>query len=238
MSAKLNANCIVPILVIFLIILFLILLSFPIRFIRPDGLMCDFIMVTVGLLAVAIFRNVVGIITFDVLTPILWAFIFREVSLLVGIILLTVIFMTAWILRRISDDLKLLLIPKIALIISVVIGLLVFFLVSLEPFRNGERQSASLIFPFLVMLLAAERFVFLQMESGTKTACQAAVGTIIVAVAIYYLITAESSREFIQSFPEIIFLLIAFLLCLGRYGGLRVSELWRFRHLSPMENKK
>jgi len=49
-----------------------------------DGFLRELLLVPVGLLVVVTLRNVVGLLTFDVFTPILLAFVFREISFPVG----------------------------------------------------------------------------------------------------------------------------------------------------------
>jgi hypothetical protein len=58
------------------------------------------------------------------------------------------------------------------------------------------------------------------------------VGTLIVAALAHLVMSAPPIEHFVFVFPEILLVLLAITLILGRYSGYRLSELFRFRNLA------
>jgi hypothetical protein len=58
-----------------------------------------------------------------------------------------------------------------------------------------------------------------------------AAGTLLVAALAYWVMGLEQLRYLIFVFPEILFVLLAIMLLIGRYTGYRLSEIRRFRAL-------
>ena len=85
------------------------------------------------------------------------------------------------------------------------------------------------------MTWMTERFSVLQIEDGTVAALKSSLGTTLVAICAYYVMQTYTLRAYLFAFPELLFLNIAFLLLLGRYTGIRLTEIWRFRDLSKLQ---
>ena len=69
-------------------------------------------------------------------------------------------------------------------------------------------------------------------ERGAGTAIREGIGTLIVAALAYVVMSWPPLEHFVFVYPEVLLVLFAFALLLGRYSGYRLNELFRFRALA------
>ncbi len=194
------------------------------------------LLIPVGAFVVAFFRSVVGVPTYGTFGPILLALAFQEISIGVGFFFLSAVVFTGWTLRKILDHLKILVIPRLAIILTmVVISVLVMMVVG-SYFGQKNILYISL-FPMIIITWTIERFSVTQIEDGTPVAFQTSLGTMAVAAAAYYVMRIHAVRIYLFAFPEILLMIMAVLLILGRYTGIRIFELWRFREFNRLKGK-
>jgi len=180
---------------------------------------------------VVVLRNVVGFATFGTFMPILVALAFRETQLLWGIVLFTFIVVTGLVVRRMLERMKLLLVPRIAVMLTVVVFILAIS--SLAAYGSGlERALSVALFPIVIMTMMIERMSVVWEESGIRTAIQQAVGSLAVATVAYLIFRIELVQHLAFVFPELLLVVLAAMLLLGRYTGYRLSEFYRFRSLA------
>lgn len=186
------------------------------------------VLIPIGALLVVVLRNVIGFATFGTFMPILVALAFRETQLLWGIVLFSFIVATGLIVRRLLERMKLLLVPRIAVMLTVVVFILA--LSSLAAFGAGlERALSVALFPIVIMTMMIERMSVVWEESGVRAAVQQALGSLAVATAAYLIFNVALVQHLAFVFPELLLVVLAAMLLLGRYTGYRLSELVRFR---------
>ena len=186
------------------------------------------VLIPIGALLVVVLRNVVGLATFGTFMPILVALAFRETQLLWGIVLFSLIVATGLVVRRALERMKLLLVPRIAVMLTVVVFILAIS--SLVAFGTGlERALSVALFPIVIMTMMIERMSVVWEESGLRSALQQAMGSLAVASAAYLIFRIELVQHLAFVFPELLLVVLAAMLLLGRYTGYRLSELVRFR---------
>jgi hypothetical protein len=191
------------------------------------------LLIPVGALVVALFRSVVGVPTFGTFAPILLALAFREISLGVGLLCLGIILFCGWLLRALLDRLKILVIPRLSIIVTTVVILVLVMMV--VGFRLGEEKMLFIsLFPFIILTWTIERFSVLEIEDGLQAALRALGGTTVVAVAAFYLMAWNALRVALFTSPELLLVVMAAMLVLGRYTGIRVTELVRFREFGRL----
>jgi len=188
------------------------------------------LVIPLGALVVAIFRNIVGINTFGTFTPILMALAFRETKLFWGGLLFFFVIAIGCSARTILDRLKLLFIPRLSIILTLIIAVMII-LISVGYHTGFEVISSISLFPMVILTMVIERFSITQMEAGTKTSLLLSLGTVIVACTGYLVISSEMAQLTIFFFPELLLTIFGTLILIGRYTGLRLTELWRFRPL-------
>lgn len=186
------------------------------------------LMIPLGALLIVILRNVVGIKSIGTFMPVLIALAFRETELGWGLVLFSLIIVLGLMLRFYLEYLQLLLVPRLAAVLIIVI--LLMLLVSLLSHKLGIHRGLSVaLFPMVIMAMTIERMSLVWEERGPSEAIQQGIGTLFIASAGYLLMTNVYLEHLIFIFPELLLMLLAFTLLLGRYTGYRLTELWRFR---------
>jgi hypothetical protein len=188
------------------------------------------LLVPMGVFLLVVMRNVVGIKTFGTFMPVLIALAFRETQLLVGILLFSLLVGLGLSIRFYLDRLQLLLVPRLASVLIVVIMLMA--LISIFSYKLGLPRGLSIaLFPMVIMTMTIERMSIVWEERGAMEALQQGGGSLLVAALAYMVMNLQGLGHFIFVFPESLLLLLAGTLLLGRYSGYRLSELIRFRSL-------
>lgn len=191
------------------------------------------LLIPLGALVVAFFRTVVGVPTFGTFAPVLLALAFREISFGLGLFLLSMVVSLGWGLRKLLDYLKILVVPRLSIVVTTVVILVI--VIMMVSFHLGRYNVLYLsFFPMVIMTWLIERFSVIQIEDGTKAAFRTALGTFVVSASAYYLMQIRTIRAYFFAFPELLLAIAALLLILGRYTGLRVTELWRFREFRKL----
>lgn len=209
------------------------LYALPIHF---QGMIKVLLLIPLGALVVTIFRTIVGIPTFGTFTPILLSLALRQVSLPVGLGSLLGIIFLGWLLRKLLDHLKILVIPRLAIVLTLVVILVLGIMIVGYHFGNKRMLFISL-FPMVIMTWIVERFSVLEIEDGTLTAVKTAMGNVLVSTVTYWIFGLKEVRAYLFAFPELLLVVMALLLLLGRYTGIRLTELLRFRELLKLKKK-
>lgn len=191
------------------------------------------LLVPLGALIVSLFRNVVGLPTFGTFMPILIALALREMRPLVGVTVLAIVLVVGFAARGILRRLRLLVVPRLSLLLTFVIGLLAC--IALAASAAGIDAMSAALLPMVILTMTIERLGVLIEEEGLRSALRTMGGTVLVAFAGYLAIQSEALQRMVFTFPELNLLVVAALLLVGRYTGYRVSELIRFRALAEEE---
>ena len=182
----------------------------------------------VGAFLIVFMRNVVGFKTFGTFMPILIALAFRETKLLWGMVLFTLVVSLGLAIRFYLEYLKLLLVPRLASVLTIVI--LLMAVVSLLTHKLGIDRGVSVaLFPMVIMTMTVERMALVWEEAGPLEALQQGFGSLLMAALAFVIMSDSVMRHMVFVFPELLLIVLAANLLLGRYTGYRLMELWRFR---------
>ncbi|OGH84978.1 MAG: hypothetical protein A2493_01340 [Candidatus Magasanikbacteria bacterium RIFOXYC12_FULL_33_11] len=176
------------------------------------------------------FRNVVGINTFGVFTPIIVTIAFYTLGLYLGLLTFFFAVIVSQIMKYAFEKIELLYLSKVALNLSF-ISISFLFLIAIILKFNLAFSLTGAIFPMLVMTTLSEKFMEAKSEIGLKTALFGVFETLFVVLLSYYFILWSSFNNLLISWPEIIIIPILAILILGKFTGLRISEYIRFRSL-------
>lgn len=176
------------------------------------------------------FRNVVGINTFGVFTPIIVTIAFYLLGLYLGLLTFFFAVVVSQIMKYVFDKVELLHLSKVALNLSF-ISISFLFLIAVILKFNLAFSLTGAIFPMLVMTTLSEKFMEAKSETGLKSALVGVLETLVVVMLSYYFILWSAFNNFLISWPEIILVPLIFILVLGKFTGLRISEYIRFRSL-------
>ncbi len=189
------------------------------------------LMVPLGALLLVILRNVIGVKTFGTFMPVLIALAFRETQLLWGIVLFSLVVALGLGVRFYLEHLKLLLVPRLAAILTIVVILMA--ILSILSHKLGlERGLSVALFPMVILTMTIERMCIVWEERGAQESIQQGLGSLAVATLTYLAMTLPYVEHLLFVFPELLFLLLAGTLLLGRYSGFRLLELRRFKALA------
>lgn len=189
------------------------------------------LMVPLGAFVVVLMRNLIGIKTFGTFMPVLIALAFRETELLWGITLFCLIVGLGLLLRAYVDRLKLLLIPRLASVLTMVVLLMAGTSIIMHKLGLDMGLSVAL-FPMVIMTMTIERMSLTWDEAGPAEAFKQGAGSLLVATIGYLVMNIDALQHLLFVFPELLLVVLAATLLFGRYSGYRLTELWRFRALA------
>ena len=176
----------------------------------------------------AFVRNVLGFVTFGTFAPALLGLAFRETDSPVGLFVLIIVLTFGWALRRGVAGLNLLQVPRSAVMLSLVSGLLVLFVF----WSNAQGRPLAGALPFLPLVIVTglvERFWAMEEDEGTGPAVNVMITTLTTATVIFLLTRWSFVKDLFRHYPEVLAFVLAGQLLLGRYTGYRLAELYRFR---------
>ena len=193
------------------------------------------LIVPIGVLFLVILRNMIGIRTFGTFMPVLIALSFRETQLLWGIFLFATLVGIGLLIRLYLEHLKLLVVPRLAAILIVVIGLMAFLSVLTNKI-GLERGLSVALFPMVVLAMTIERMSIVWEELGAIDAIKQGIGSLVAATIAYLIMSIKYVEHLMFVFPEILLILLAATILLGRYSGFRLLELFRFKALTVIKS--
>jgi hypothetical protein len=186
------------------------------------------ILVPIGALMICLLRNIVGFPTFGVFLPVLMALAFRNTGLGYGLGIFWGVVLIGYLVRRWIDKLRLLLVPRLSVILTLVIICITVFALLGNKFGLREFMAVGLL-PFVILTMTIERFFVIVEEAGAREGLLTATGSAGVAVITYGILQLEPLQLTFFVYPELLFAVAAVQVLLGRYTGYRLLELLRFR---------
>ncbi|MCG6943066.1 MAG: inactive transglutaminase family protein [Thiohalocapsa sp.] len=189
------------------------------------------LMLPLGALVVAFMRVVIGVPTFGTFMPILIALAFRQTQLLWGLVLFLLLVFVGLSLRLMLTQLRLLLVPRLAAILVVVVCLMLS--ITLLSYRLGVEQGLSIaLLPMVILTMTIERMSIVWEERGFLETAKETIGSLFVAICGFFVMNEPHLMHLMFYFPELLLVVLAALLLLGAYSGYRLTELFRFGALA------
>lgn len=182
---------------------------------------------------IAAARHLVGLRGFGIFLPAALSIAFFAIGPVPGIGLFLLIVAISTLARLVLRRLKLKLqyLPRMALILWLVSLGVLAALFTAPLFGNRDMLGVS-IFPVLILVLLAEDFTRVQLGKSVAVAINLASETLILALISFAVLSLEPVQHFALLNPEILLISVAvFDFFLGKYVGLRILEIWRFRKL-------
>ena len=194
------------------------------------------LLVPVAATVVVFLRTVVGLDTFGIFAPMILAFTFLTVGIVGGLLVLGALVLVGAPSRLLLDRYHTLAVARLGVLLSIVA--LVLLGATFVAATVGDTQLLEAdAFPLVIIAGIIERFVSAQMDLGPKEAAKLSLFTVISSVIVWLVISPPPVQAVFRSRPDLILLCFPALLLMGRYSGLRLSELIRFwgiaRHAAP-----
>lgn len=186
------------------------------------------VLIPLGAFVVVVMRNIVGIATLGTFMPVLLALSLLEIPILGGLVMFSVLLAAGLWFRFLLSRLNLLVVPRVAA--CVVIVTLIMMLMSIFNYRLGLDGAMQItLFPMIIIAWTIERMSLIWEEEGKRNALTQVGGSILVAFCAYKFMKISQLQYWAYYFPELLLILLACILMIGRYTGYRISELFRFR---------
>ena len=196
----------------------------------PLGLLKIIIMLPLGALVVALFRNVVGFQTFGIFLPALVAIACRQTGLVWGIIAFLVVIAIVSLVHFPLEKIGLLYTPK--MVIMLVFVVITFLLISILGIKIQVQSLVYItLFPIVIVTITAERFARSVMEEGMLKSMKMTVHSVVVIIFSYMAMNSSTMESLFLAFPELFLAIIGVSLILGKWIGFRLSEYDRFKWL-------
>lgn len=187
------------------------------------------LMLPVIAMILAFLKQVIGITTFGLYTPSIVALSFLALGPWIGTVLLLLIIFTGYATRSFMRRWRLLYIPKVAIILTVVsVTLLVLLGIGAGL---GVTLPRDAIFILLIMSTLSESFLNLKTEEGWWSAVLGIGETILAALICVWIVQWSAFQSLILGYPELILLTFVVNIFLGQWTGLRLVEYFRFREV-------
>jgi transglutaminase-like putative cysteine protease len=196
----------------------------------PFSLLQTVLMLPIGALVVVLFRNVIGVPTFGTFLPALIAASVAATGLLWGMVSIIIVTVAVLFARLGLQRLQLLHSPTLAILLTVVVmSMLATSLVA--DYLDLQELARVAYFPIAVMAITSERLYLVLTERGFRSGMTHFGGTLLVVLACYLVMNSTAMQVLVSGFPEVLLLVIAANIYLGRWVGVRLIEIWRFRKL-------
>ena len=189
------------------------------------------LLLPLGALVTVFFRVIIGIRTFGTFTPTLLALAFVYNKWQYGLVVFAAVMVVGLASRSLLDRLKLLVVPRLSAILTLVVLCMVFGF-SLWDYLDLGPIAEAVLLPMVILTMTVERFFVTQEEDGVAFSLRLLLNTLLVAFCCYMVLCWKAVGHVILAYPEIHLFTIAALILLGRYSGYRLTELWRFRDLA------
>lgn len=185
-----------------------------------------------GVVAIVIFRLVIGLETFGLFAPLILAFAFAKVSPLIGVAVFGVLLVLVspvglWLARF-----PLLSTARTASLL-VLSSLLLLCGFALFNALGGQLRLIDLGLPVVALSGMMDRFVSAQLDQSPQEALKLSIYTLLVSTLVAIGVIGNPwLLELLRAHPDLLLFCFPLCLLLGRYSGLRVMEVWRFRVLA------
>jgi len=187
-------------------------------------LLCIPLIVTI----ISFFRQFIGIATLGIYSPTVFTIVFLAIGGIVGSATFIIIGLASIFIRRILRSIRIMYVPKMALVLigTTIVMILLFVIATIFNYQGFITID---ILPLILLLTMGERVISLELERGLRSASVLFIETLVVSLAAYFLL--DSQRTNILAYPEIALLMIPLNYFIGKWTGLRISEVLRFRDL-------
>ncbi len=195
------------------------------------------LLIPLGALVIVILKQLIGMPAFGTFMPVLIALAFRETELLAGIFLFTSIVAVGLMLRAYFSKLRLLLVPRLAAVLIIVTFLMMA--IALISSWTGLPIGLSIsLFPLVIITMTIERMSLVWEEDGGREAMTRAAGSLVGAALGYFVITNSQMEHIAFVFPELLLIVLALVILIGRYNGYKLSEFARFHVFADREDTR
>ncbi len=177
----------------------------------------------------AFLKQIIGITSFGLYTPSIVALSFLALGWSIGLLFLLFILIMGYLTRSVMKRWRLLYIPKVAIILTVLSFTLLLLVAIGTSF--GLAFPRDTVFILLIMSALAENFLNLKTEEGWRSAILGIGETVFGSLLCVFIVQSLWLQSLVLAYPELLLLTILINIGLGRWTGLRLVEYFRFREV-------
>jgi transglutaminase-like putative cysteine protease len=189
------------------------------------------LLIPLGAVMIALFRNVIGVRTYGTFMPILISLALRDYPLMRSLALVGLVIAFALLLRRALEFLRLLMVPRLSIMLCTVVLLVASVALVGDDTATAE-LFAGVLFPMVILTMLTERIFITSAEEGVREALNRALISTAVAGTIHPIFQSARAEYLMFTFPELTLCAMGVLVWIGGYTGYRVTDLLRFRTLA------
>lgn len=187
-------------------------------------------------LVVTFLRNVIGLQTFGVFVPMLIAITCTYTGLLTGILGVTITVAVALFTLIAFEKARMLKVPRLAATMTV-ITIFVLSLFLLADIEHPLNVGFFALFPIVIISFVAEKLLQLSSERDWKGLLVRSGGSLVSIGICYFFLQSVYIRGIFALYPEAFGVVLGLQIYIGRWTGIRLSELFRFRKLLSQGEK-
>lgn len=178
---------------------------------------------------IAFSRQIVGIKTFGIYTPLIIVFTFVAIGIRYGIIIFVTVLLIGSLLRMILKRFRFLYLPRMAILI-ILVALIILLMFWEAAFSQRIDFITTSIVPIIIIIILVEKFIAAQIGKGARTATILTIETFVIAVVCYMVVQWTTLQNIVLEKPGwVIIGTIIVNILLGKWTGLRLFEYIRFK---------
>jgi len=178
----------------------------------------------------SLLRHYIGVKTLGSYVPTIIIFAFLAMGLFQGVFFFIIVVSTAMLMKVIMSKFRILYLPRMTIVMTVV-TIAVLFILFFAGLLNMKSLLDISLFPLLMLIMLAEKFILVQIKEGNNAAFSASIETLLMAVVFYIILTSHIFLQTMVTYPYIILFLIPINLLAGKFTGMRISEYFRFQKI-------
>ena len=204
----------------------------------PEEALIFLLMLPVIATLVVLARHIIGIKSFGLYIPIIATYSLAYLGLKVGIALTIYLALIGIITRVTISRFRIHYVSRLSLVICISTLASLSFIFVLSLFDTSQTYARQDALAIILVVSFCETFISTQIQKGVRTAGYLFLETMLIAVIGSLLLKWNFMRELVLEFPYIIIVTIIINIFMGKWKGLRLFEIWRFRTVKKTSSKK
>ncbi len=189
-----------------------------------------FMLLPLCAMLIAFLRNVIGITTFGTFMPMLIAAACVYTGFIPGVTGFLFVLTIAFIGHGILGKFHVLKVPRLSAIITL-ISIVSLIGISLLDMPVGLESGVLALFPAVIISFTADRIHQMSVENNWQDIVKNTIGTLLTIWLCFQVFNSILLQGMFIIYPELLLLVLAVLLYIGSWTGMRVSEVFRFKKL-------
>lgn len=186
------------------------------------------ILLPILLVGLSIMKHIIGFSPLGIIIPVWITLLLFQVGIIVTAILLISLFLVNIILWKAMSRYNLLYTPKISLLLSINIIVMIGVLNLLFWYNMIPAHIESVLF-IIIFILVSEKLITLIVSKEFREYKYNIIYTLSFSLFSYIWLHFDTIKIFLLAYPEVIIILIPLNFWIGQFTGLRITEYFRFR---------